>query len=188
MSLLWASALIGADEFALGLNCGPPLGANDNLNSLMLRLPGGGPGGAFYSLAAGGLGPVPFYGPADIISPFLPLGVPWAPAGALGLVPGDDIDALIIQDLSPAPLYAPGVDFVAFSLTGGSPTLGFIGAAPGDLLLAVPAGPPVIFIQRRRLAWHRETIWTPSTSSSLPPARTPIHQHRRTSGLNFPTC
>ena len=65
---------------------------------------------------------------------------------ALGLVPADNIDALITQDLAPGAFYAPGFDFVAFSLAPFSPTLGAIGAGPGDLLMAVPGGPPAILI------------------------------------------
>ena len=151
------------DEFLLGLNvgpAGPPVG--DDLNGLMIRMPAGGVGTAYYSLAAGGLGPIgpcgpmPCYQPADIISPALPLGVPWAPAVGLGLDslgPGsDDIDALIIQDLGLPGAFDPA-DFVAFSLTPGSATLGIAGpgyaAGGGDLL--VPDGPdpdplPDIFI------------------------------------------
>lgn len=134
-------SLIGADEFTLGLN------VCDDVNALMYRIPGFGVGTAYYSLGftgvgPGGTGPGPFF-PADIIGPG---GVPWAGFGALGLLAGDDIDALIIQDFAPGPFYTPGVDFVAFSLTPGSPTLGVIGAGPGDLLVPTPAGLPVVFI------------------------------------------
>src|SRR5260221_8594371 len=60
----------------------------------------------------------------------------YAPAGALGLVPGDDIDALMVADsatsgagpgsiVAPARSYSPAtpMDFVAFSLAPGSPSL-----------------------------------------------------------------
>ena len=101
---------------------------------------------AYYSLGVGGLGPAAAYLPADIISPALPLGVPWAPAGALSLDlfgPGtDDIDALILQDLGIPGVFDPA-DFVAFSLTPASATLGAFGAgyAPGGGDLLVPDGP-----------------------------------------------
>ena len=151
------------DEFTLSLNvgpAGPPVG--DDLNGLMIRMPGGGVGTALYSLAAGGLGPigpcgvVPCYQPADIISPLLPLGTPWATALALGLDslgPGsDDIDALIVQDLGVVGVSDPA-DFVAFSLTPASATLGIAGPgyAPGGGDLLIPDGPdpdplPDIFI------------------------------------------
>jgi hypothetical protein len=149
-ALPFAFPVMPADEFFLGLNVG------DDLNGLMMRAPGAGIGAAYYSLAAAGLGPG-FYMPADVISPALPLGAAWAPAPALSLDifgPGtDDIDALIVQDLSPLAFFAPG-DFVAFSLTPASATLGALGPgyAPGGGDLLVPDGPadadpfPDIFI------------------------------------------
>lgn len=128
---------VPADEFMLGLNVG------DNLNGFAYRVPILGIGTFLYSLAVGGLGPSPYL-PADIISPILPLGVPWAPALALSLDslgPGsDDIDALIVQDLGPVG-FGPG-DFVAFSLTPASATLTIAGPgyAPGGGDLLVPDG------------------------------------------------
>ncbi len=71
-----------------------------------MRMPMGGGGNVKYSIGAAGAVPTP-YSPADIISPALPFGVPWAPAGALGLMPADDIDALITQDIGPAAMYMP---------------------------------------------------------------------------------
>lgn len=127
------------DEFTLGLNVG------DDLNSLAMRVPMGGLGTLKYSIGAAGAVPPP-YSPADIISAVLPFGAPWAPAGALGLVPGDDIDAVITQDIAPAVVYVPGIDSVVFSLAPGSPTLAAIGAVPSDLLMAMPFGLPAIFI------------------------------------------
>ena len=127
------------DEFTLGLNVG------DDLAGLQIRMPMGGPAMTKYSIGAAGAVPPP-YAPADIISAALPFGLPWAAAGALGLGPADDIDALITQDLAAPPIYMPGVDLVAFSLAPGSPTLAAIGAGPGDLLMAMPFGPPVVFI------------------------------------------
>ena len=56
---------------------------------------------------------------------------------ALGLQPGDDIDALCIADDGDA-FYEPGIDRVAFSLAPGSPTLADVGASPADVL--GPAG------------------------------------------------
>jgi len=113
------------DEFFLGLNLGP--GGPDNLNALTLRAPGG-PGGFFYSLAAGGLGASGAM-PAGILNGF---GM-WAPSFALSLDSGglgtDDIDALLVQNFG-ALGFGPG-DFVAFSLTPGSLTLALLGYAPG---------------------------------------------------------
>ena len=130
---------VQVDEFLLGLNVG------DDLAGLMLRIPIGGPPFAYYSLGVGGLGPAPAYAPADIISPALPLGVPWAPAPLLSLDtfgPGtDDIDALIVQDLG-APGFFDPADWVAFSLTPASLTLAAPGPgyAPGGGDLLVPDG------------------------------------------------
>jgi hypothetical protein len=67
----------------------------------------------------------------------------------LGLVPGDDVDALCLQKSGlPSPLLRPGVgppappapgaaqfDYALFSLAPGSPTLTAIGASPADLLV-----------------------------------------------------
>ncbi len=127
------------DEFTLGLNVG------DDLSSLVMRMPMGGPAMLKYSIGAAGAVPPP-YSPADIISPALPFGAAWAPAGALGLMPADDIDALITQDIGPAAMYMPGIDSVVFSLAPGSPTLAAIGATPSDLLMAMPFGLPTIYI------------------------------------------
>jgi hypothetical protein len=134
------------DEFTLGLNVGP--GAQDNLNAVTFRPPS--PAGFYYSLALGGLGA--YAGsPADILTP---TGL-WAPSLALGLdtagFGSDDIDALIIHDLGIFGVYEPGIDFVAFSLTPGSATLGLLGYAPGtggaDLFFP-PVGPglPGLFL------------------------------------------
>ncbi len=119
------------DEFMLGLNVG------DDLSGLTYRF---GPG--FYSLAAGGLGFGPF-GAADIIS--AATGFLFAPGGALGLLPGDDIDALAIQDLGIAGVYDV-LDFVLFSLAPGSPSLMVLGLLPGDVLIAAFGGPPGLFL------------------------------------------
>jgi hypothetical protein len=67
----------------------------------------------------------------------------------LGLVPGDDVDALCLQKSGlPSPMLRPGVgppsfpapgaaqfDYALFSLAPGSPTLGTIGASSADLLV-----------------------------------------------------
>ncbi len=72
----------------------------------------------------------------------------YATAGALGLLPGDDIDALCLHESGDG-TYRATEDHVVFSLTAGSPTLAAIGAGPGDLLWpATPAGvartPPTV--------------------------------------------
>jgi hypothetical protein len=77
--------------------------------------------------------------PADILLNAPQIGVLWAlylPAGALGLVPGDNMDALDAS-VRPAagtfPPPAPGERFY-FSLAPGSPTLALIPATAGDIL------------------------------------------------------
>jgi hypothetical protein len=144
-----AFAPVPTDEFFLGLNVGGGP-AGDNLNSLTYRMPAV-PGGFYYSLAAGGLGASPLL-PADIA--LAGVAGPWAPAPALGLDlvggPGsDDIDALLVRDLGILGIYEPGIDFVAFSLTPGSATLGALGYVPGTggADLFVPAGAlPALFM------------------------------------------
>ena len=131
------------DEFALGLNVGPVV--PDNLNALTYRAAFA--PGFYYSLAAGGLG-ASGAAPADILN----ITGLWAPALALGLdslgAGSDDIDALLVQDLGILGAYEPGIDFVAFSLTPGSATLGLLGYAPGtgggDLFFPGPL--PGLFI------------------------------------------
>jgi hypothetical protein len=121
------------DEFALGLNVGP--GLPDDLNGLTYR-PGIIPG--FYYSLAPGAGPLP----GDIFNVF---GL-YAPSFALTLnlfgVGTDDIDALLVHDMGIIGVYEPGIDFVAFSLSPGSLTLGApVGYAPGGGDLLVPDGP-----------------------------------------------
>jgi len=97
----------------------------------------------FFSLAAGSPTlDVSIRGPADVlwtVGGFQP-GI-YASAEALGLQPGDDIDALCLINEGEF-LYEPEVDAIAFSLAPGSPTLGAIGASPADVL---GPGPQVLF-------------------------------------------
>jgi hypothetical protein len=89
-----------------------------------------------------------FSGPAAAPYSF-PGGFPapvYAPAGVLGLVPGDDIDGLdYMEDGVPGP--TPG-DVVYLSLAPGSPTLGLLGASAADILIKAPTvpGPPAVFL------------------------------------------
>lgn len=72
------------------------------------------------------------------------------PAAAIGLTPGDDIDALVyIEDGVPGP--SPG-DTILFSLTPGSATLALLGASPADVLAASPGGVPGVFAPAGALA------------------------------------
>ena len=112
-------------------------------------------------------------GPGDILAwnPAIGMPVIYATAAALGLGPGDDVDALAVARLSPIPLpsFAPGpsgfnfsppADIILFSLAPGSPALsptsGGVGILPsvcfgagtataGDLFVKpAPFGPPPI--------------------------------------------
>ncbi len=93
---------------------------------------------AFLSLAAGSptlaaLGALP----SDILSTgnaFTPH--VWASQDALGLLAGDVIDALCVQENGDG-VYGAG-DFVLFSLAAGSPSLARFGASPADVLSAHP--------------------------------------------------
>ncbi len=106
---------------------------------------GGGPNGALAQmpmlfsvdrLTAGAIG----VSGADILLND-PFGVPAAiaiPFAALGLVAGDDIDAL---DASTQNLGAPAMgDWIYFSLDPLSPALALIGAGPGDILVSILGG------------------------------------------------
>ncbi len=53
--------------------------------------------------------------------------------GELGLVPGDDIDAMIVIDVAYDWQFNPGVDQIIFSLAPGSPSLYEGGYGPADL-------------------------------------------------------
>ncbi|MCH8025915.1 MAG: hypothetical protein IH866_03890 [Chloroflexi bacterium] len=71
----------------------------------------------------------------------------YASAADLGLLPGDDIDAMCLRDTGPGPLYDSDIDTILFSLAAGSPSLAEIGARASDLL-----GPgPEVEIQGGRL-------------------------------------
>ncbi|MGB2695881.1 MAG: hypothetical protein WBD55_11965 [Dehalococcoidia bacterium] len=58
-------------------------------------------------------------------------------ASALGLQPGDDIDALCVGSDNDT-VYEPAIDHVAFSLTAGSPTLAALDASAADILVPGP--------------------------------------------------
>lgn len=78
-------------------------------------------------------------GPADILGhTFGVPGLPFffLPGAAVGLVPGDVIDALALNIGGPP---------LVISLAPGSPTLGLLGASPADLI-RVGGGPPAVFV------------------------------------------
>ena len=167
----FASAANGANSqyydgngLACGANLGGPIGLmeaqpavphNDNLDALdEFPVPqihyggGGGPGMVWFSLdpaspslpnIGGGGGATP----GDILLALVGGGAPmrWATVAQLGLMPGDDIDALCIKEgASPVDYYRPGVDLVWLSLVPLSPTLTAKGWSAADV---IQAGLPV---------------------------------------------
>lgn len=110
----------------------------------------------FWSVDGGTIAGDPAYAmlsPADIfdLSPFPGVAYPapglYATEAALGLVPGDDIDALEVIDVVTPAFGDPG-DLVLFSLAPGSPTditLGTTGGSGGDIFAVTPGGIPTIF-------------------------------------------
>lgn len=140
----------------------PPLGLlepsppGDNVDALDISfgptvLPGVGPS-IFWSVnpaTVAGFPPYAGFGAADILwSPAVPgysaAPVLYAPTALLGLLLGDDLDALVyFEDGIAGP--SPG-DMVLFSLTPGSPTLVALAASPADILLTSPGGVPGIFL------------------------------------------
>ena len=123
-------------RLGLGLDELPPFtyASQDNISGVELEAYAG---GAVYftvdAATAGMLG----VSPADILArfPFGPPGwVMWAPAGMLGLMPGDDIDALAAGDTTmPDMMFTPGADWVFLSLKPGSPSLGPLAHCPGGI-------------------------------------------------------
>lgn len=144
----------------------PAFPPGDDVDALDLRLapvpvPGLGPS-IFWSVdpaTAGGVGVYVGLGAtaADVFwSPALVgySGVPtvYAPAALLGLLPGDDIDALVWFEDDVGGMGSPGPtpdDVAIFSLTPGSPTLAALGYLPGtggaDLFITKPGGAVSVF-------------------------------------------
>lgn len=73
---------------------------------------------------------------ADILlaPPGMPFG-PFAGAGTMGLLPDDDLDALVLLDLGAVGQLDPGVDWALFSLAPNSPTLAAMGFSPADIFM-----------------------------------------------------
>lgn len=149
-------------RLGLGLDELPPFtyASQDNVSGLELENYAGGPVYFTVDAATAALLGV---SPADILARF-PGGPPgfimWAPAGMLGLVPGDDIDALSVGDVVPADMaLTPGVDSVFFSLKAGSPSLGLLPhcglipgpASPGDVWWSMGPGLPAPFVDAEML-------------------------------------
>lgn len=79
-------------------------------------------------------------GPADILLSAGGAVAPWASALALGLVAGDDLDAVCLGPDDDS-VFELGVDVTLFSLAPGSPTLAFNGWSAADVLAATLFGP-----------------------------------------------
>lgn len=149
----------GAPSPPLGL-LEPPFGIDDNVDGLDMRLgpvvlPALGPS-IFWSVDMATAGAVPPYvglgaTAADIfwsppIAGYSIAPVIYAPAAMIGLLLGDDIDALVyFEDGLGGP--SPG-DIILFSLAPGSPTLAALGgASPADILVTSPFMPaPGLFL------------------------------------------
>ncbi len=107
----------------------------DNVDAVDISAPLGaidftGPDGipdvnVYFSLDGATAGPAAGAAPGDVLTAIGGGFGVYAPAGALGLVPGDDVDALYVTDfVPPAGAFGPG-DTLLFSLAPGSPsTLG----------------------------------------------------------------
>lgn len=125
--------------FTAAAGAGPLMGNQDNIDALELddldpSMDQLHDVGVYFSLdaASPSLGAA---SPAAIF--FTPVGgVPglWSSTARLGLVAGDDIDALVVWDRGVIGAPDPGVDLVLFSLTPGSPSLG--GFSPADVLVS----------------------------------------------------
>lgn len=101
----------------------------------------------YFSIDPAGLYPA---GPADILR--ARVGLPtvlWSPGGNLGLVAGDDVDALVVWDRGIVGAVNPGVDLVLFSLAPGSPSLGANSAA--DLFVSDLTGAFCLYMQANQL-------------------------------------
>jgi len=126
--------------------------------------------------------------PGDVLTSIGGAFALYAPAPALGLVPGDDIDALYVSDLAPPPaVFAPGADTVLFSLAPGSPSLGLLSldCAAGYPMLegqiltdptaccglgfagcCVPAAPPCLVIDAGALALWDGAVCGPNATGA----------------------
>lgn len=78
-----------------------------------------------------------FIGPAA--SGYATAPVIYVAGAALGLVAGDEMDALAVKE-DGTPGFTPGLDGIFFSLAPGSPSLVGAGASPGDVLFSAGGG------------------------------------------------
>jgi len=109
------------------------------------------PGPAIYwSWGVAGIGPPPSASLADILlsataTGFTGASTVFASETALGLTPGDNIDALEVFDNGTPGIYDPG-DVILFSLSPFSPSLGAFSAGPADILGVGPGGLPTVVV------------------------------------------
>lgn len=69
----------------------------------------------------------------------------YAFGNAMGLLPGDDIDAMIVFDQDTNGVFVPGVDQIIFSLSRNSPTVVNLGFSAADLFTWNGLGPRTVF-------------------------------------------
>ncbi len=134
-----------AATFGLGIaeGAGAPGPTIEGLDGYDRRPPGFFAGPIFWSVDVGSLiGPYAGASGADIfasppVGGFSGAGLSalWATSTSLGLIAGDEIDALEIFDGGALGVFdAP--DVVLFSLAPSSPSIGLLGVAPGDVLIS----------------------------------------------------
>ena len=87
---------------------------------------------------------MPGLSPADILLGPGPVPTVYATEAGLGLVPGDDIDGIAINDAAPVGVLSP-TDVIYITLAPGSPSLAAIPASAADILQASPGVPAVIY-------------------------------------------
>jgi len=80
--------------------------------------------------------------PADVFFPTI--ATIYATEAAMGLVPGDDIDALDVHVTGAPATWDPG-ELIYFSLRPGSPTLTANGWSPADILVVTPGAAPALW-------------------------------------------
>ena len=140
--------------FTAAAGAGPLGGNQDNIDALELddldpSLDKFHDVGVYFSLDAaspslGGFSPAAIF--------FTPVGgVPglWSGVAMLGLVPADDMDALVVWDRGVIGAPDPGVDLVLFSLAPGSPSLA--GASPAAVFVSDLTGVFCLYVQANTL-------------------------------------
>lgn len=140
--------------FTAPAGAGPLMGNQDNLDALELddldpSMDQLHDVGVYFSLDAaspslGGASPAAIF--------FTPVGgVPglWAGVAQLGLMPADEMDALVVWDRGVIGASDPGVDLVLFSLAPGSPSLA--GLSPAGIFVSDLTGFFCVYVQANTL-------------------------------------